>query len=177
MSNYEDGDGNVLIAPGTEAIVIMMYDNCYTRWNEAFKWKYVEMNTGSIPTYNSNDEENTGRFKGKYSDNCAGQHPFGGWDDDGVEGFEKLKQEILANREQNLEDLLKIETQVQELLDKQEQEIQEKKLEERHGGKDSELYKKKLEKLKKKREREEKKDKGKAKKRRTPPTLDIPMNK
>ena len=84
----------------------MMYENCYTRWQELYKWHYEEGNAGNYPTYSSNDPT-TFRFKGKFSDNCAGQDKFGGWDDDGVEGFEVLKKEIDVNRKTKLADLLR----------------------------------------------------------------------
>lgn len=169
-SNYVV-DGVNQIPPGTEAITIMMYDNCFTRWTELYKWRFQEGNDGAYPTYTSN-VPSTKRFKGKYSDNCAGQDKYGGWDDDGIEGFEALKQAIDKNRKDNLEDLLKIEKEVQQKLEDAHVEEQEQKLEAKLGGKDSERYQKKVEQMKRKREKEGQKN-GEPKKRRVQVTLDI----
>ena len=150
--NMREGDNDVPVIPaGTEAIVYGVYVNCYTRWQEMYKWRFEEKNTGKYPTYNKKDPS-TIRFKGKFSDNCKGTHS--GWTDEGIVLFEEAKEEVKENRKENMAHILEIENKTKAILQDRYEKVQESKA---VGDASGEDYQEKLEAHKKRRERNSRK--------------------
>lgn len=90
-------EGKVAVPPSTEAMALVMYDNCHSKWVEMHKYKEVENNKGDVPKYSKKNVK-THRFKAKYSDSCSGQAPYGGWSSAGIIKFNEMKKMIKDNR-------------------------------------------------------------------------------
>ena len=164
-----EGTTIAAIPPGTEAALVVLYENAYKRWLELYKWRHVEDEGNNrklkrkFPVYSSKHAE-TFRFKGKWSDNCGGSSKKGSkkekastemvycsWDAEGTDKFEDLKEQIQKNREDNLEEIVKVEEAIREKLEKRNDE----KL--ANNQEDTEAYKAKVEEAKRKREEKERK--------------------
>ena len=87
ISKCKTKKGKQAVPPGSEALVMVMYENCYDKWLEMHKYKEVEKNPGNIPKYSSKRHEETKQWMSKYSDSCCGNSPYGGWSKEGIESF------------------------------------------------------------------------------------------
>ena len=120
------------VTPSTEAFVYVIWDNCYNRWNAQYKWKYIDGNTGSIPTYKKK-ERWTLPYKGKYSDNCIGQSTYESWSTDGIDLYEEFSEEVRENREKNHDHLVSIEKTMTKILQEDFEKQEEEKLRNQFG--------------------------------------------
>jgi hypothetical protein len=103
--------GNKLaVPPSTEAMVLVMYENCHQKWLNMHQRKEIDKIPGDIPKYSSRRHEETKEWMGKYSDSCSGNSPYGGWGADGIKQFNELKKEIATLREEPPAGFLEIET-------------------------------------------------------------------
>jgi len=102
-------NGKTAVPCSTEAMCLIMYDNCYNKWMEMHNWKEVDKNPADIPKYSSKRHEETKKWMGKYSDSCSGNSPYAGWSLEGIKKFKQLMTEIKALREDDLEAILEIE--------------------------------------------------------------------
>ena len=108
MPNDQD---KLAVHATTEALAGAMWDNCLNKWSEMKKYRVDEGNKGPFPKYCKNNQE-THRFKAKYSDNASGNSPYGGWNIGGLELFEDLTEEIEKLRDENDEMLKEVEEAV-----------------------------------------------------------------
>lgn len=97
VSTATTKEGKVAVPPSTEAMALVMYDNCHSKWVEMHKYKEMEKNKGDVPKYSKRNVA-THRFKAKHSDSCSGQAPYGGWSSAGIILFNKMKKMIRDNR-------------------------------------------------------------------------------
>lgn len=102
-------DGKVSVSPSTEAMCLVMFDNCRDKWVNMYDWKEIQGNAGDIPKYSTKRHEETKQWMAKYSDSCSGSSPYSGWSKDGIIAFNTLKREISDLRIEHVGDLLPIE--------------------------------------------------------------------
>ena len=110
VAKVKNSSNKLAVPPSTEAMAYVMYENCYDKWQEIHKWKEVENNVADVPKYSSKHHEETKKWKGKYSDSCNGQNPYGGWDDDGLNRFLEVKEHISKMRKEEMERILPVDT-------------------------------------------------------------------
>lgn len=102
-------EGKTAVPPSTEAVCLVLYDNCVDKWREMHNYKEVEKKTGDIPKYSSKRHEETKQWKAKYSDSCSGNSPYGGWNKEGLVQFNTVKKEISNLRANKKEEILVVE--------------------------------------------------------------------
>ena len=115
-----------MITPSTDAIVYMVYLNCFKRWKAFYDFRYVEMKQTKLPTYSSKDPS-TAKYKGKFSDNCGGQDK-GGWSKEGLIKFNETVKKVLTNRKENQDHITEIDNQVLAILKKRHEDAEEAKI-------------------------------------------------
>ena len=90
-------NGTTCIPVGTEAIAILIYENCAAKWVEIYNWKEGDLNSKKkIPK--KKDNPKTKDFMGKYSDASSGQAKYGGWSKEGLKRFKELRVLIKNGR-------------------------------------------------------------------------------
>ena len=95
-------EGRFAIPPSTEAMTLVLFENCRGKWIKFHCYKEIEGKEGAIPPHYSKEKEaETARFKAKYSDAHSGQSPYGGWSEEGVDRFWDLQELIAKNRMDN----------------------------------------------------------------------------
>lgn len=145
-----DSDKKMLAVPAsTEAMAFVMYINCFEKWQHMHIWSNVDKKKGEIPKYSSKNHEQTKKWKGKYSDSCNGQSPYGGWEDDGLQKFEDIKKEITVLRKNEADRILEVERALNEKL-QADAEAEKAKKRDDDGNSDGDRPKKKAKKSKKK---------------------------
>ena len=102
-------DGKYAVPPSTEAMCLVMYENCRDRWINMYVYKDIDGHAGEIPRYSKKKHEETAQWAALWSDNCSGQQPYGGWDDAGIDKFDELCEKIAKNRKENADHIKKIE--------------------------------------------------------------------
>lgn len=105
----KDADGKLCVPYGTEAMTLVMFDNCVEKWDRMYNFKHLEKNPAKIPKYSPKKHEETLAWKTKYSDACSGNSPYGGWGEDGIKAFNELTKEIKTLRETRSEEILEVE--------------------------------------------------------------------
>ena len=101
ISKCKTTDNKVAVPPGTEAFVIVMYENCYVRWLNMHDFREVQKKKGNIPKYSSLNHDETKQWMGKYSDSCSGNSPYGGWSKEGIESFNAHSKVFKELRQKN----------------------------------------------------------------------------
>ena len=95
---HKDDHTLMAVHPTSEALAYVIYLNCYQKWVEMHKWRVVEKNQGHFPKYVAKDED-THRFKARFSDSGSGNCPYGGWNDEGLKLFNDTDDLIRNGRE------------------------------------------------------------------------------
>lgn len=109
ISTCETQDGKTAVPTSTEALCVVMYENCYQKWLNMHEWKEVDKNPATIPKYSSRRKEETKKWMAKFSDSCSGNSPYGGWSKEGIKKFNDLCKAFKALREANSEATKKVE--------------------------------------------------------------------
>ena len=110
VSTAKKEDGRFAVPFSTEAMVLVMFDNCVQKWDNIHQFKEVEKNIAKVPKYSPKKHEETKQWMTKYSDACSGNCPYGGWSKDGIKLFKDLSSEIKDLRETRSELCLEVET-------------------------------------------------------------------
>lgn len=93
------------VPPNTEALVAVMYRNCYKKWELMKAW---DVNTqGVYPMFKKPDINP--EWATEYTDACGGQQKYGGWSTAGRVKFVKLAKIVLASRKKNMRRHLQVE--------------------------------------------------------------------
>ena len=87
ISSCKTQDKRQAVTVSTEALVMVMYENCHQKWLNMHDYKEVQKKSGNIPKYSSLKHELTKKWKAKYSDSCSGNSPYGGWSKEGIAKF------------------------------------------------------------------------------------------
>jgi hypothetical protein len=101
ISQCKTAGGHAAVPPGSEGLVMVMYENCYNRWLNMHDYREVQKKKGNIPKYSSRRHEETKQWMGKYSDSCSGNSPYGGWSRDGIKSFNEHSKIFKTLREEN----------------------------------------------------------------------------
>jgi len=102
-------EGKLAVPFSTEAMVMVMYQNCHQKWLNMHKRKEIDKIPGDIPKYSSKRHEETKMWMGKYSDSCSGNSPYGGWCTDGIKEFNRYRTQICDLRTDHFETIKKYE--------------------------------------------------------------------
>jgi hypothetical protein len=102
-------DGNFAVTCGTEAMTLVMFDNCVDKWDHMYQYKHVDNKPGKLPKYSPKKHDETKQWKTKYSDSCSGNSPYGGWSKEGIREFNKVTKEIQDLRENQADAILEVE--------------------------------------------------------------------
>ena len=108
----------------TEAMAVLIYENCAQKWVAIFNWKEGG-NESKKKIPKKKDDKDSAQFQGKWSDSYCGQDKYGGWHDDGLRRFLDIlalvKEGRLREKAPDLEkeclELVKIQTAVAESAD------------------------------------------------------------
>ena len=93
------------VPPNTEALVSVMYRNCYNKWNMMSKWDVTVK--GPYPIFKKPDTNP--EWATEYTDACGGQQKFGGWSVAGRVKFVKLAKIVQTSRKKNAKRHLQVE--------------------------------------------------------------------
>jgi hypothetical protein len=102
-------DGKAAVPPSTEAMCLIMYNNCRQKWLNMHQYKELDKLAGDIPKYSSKRHEETKQLMGKYLDSCSGNSPYGGLSNKGIKAFNALTKAIRTLRNENAADILPVE--------------------------------------------------------------------
>jgi hypothetical protein len=102
-------DGKTAVPPSTEAMCLIIYDNCRQKWLNMHQYKEVDKLAGNIPKYLSKCHEETKQWMGKYLDSCSGNSPYGGWSNKGIKAFNALTKAIRTLCNDHSADILPVE--------------------------------------------------------------------
>lgn len=89
------GQQKVLVTVSSEAFGLLMWENCHKKWVNYCKLKDRDPKA-VIPS--SNKDPSYADHQALWSDGCAGQVKYGGWDVRAYVRFEELKKEVKARR-------------------------------------------------------------------------------
>ena len=90
----------VCIPAGTEAMTVLLYENCAQKWINIFELKGGDLsNKTKIPKRKDHPEYL--KFVAKYSDSASGQAKYGGWSTDGLQRYAELRSLIADGRKQD----------------------------------------------------------------------------
>lgn len=107
-------------------------------------------------------DESTYDYRGKFSNNAAGNDTKGGWDQDGIARHESVKQDVINNRATNRERIVRVETEAMKFLeDRHNKMLDEKEKQRAQENANNAAYQARLEKRKKKRAAKDVKDTSK----------------
>jgi hypothetical protein len=101
ISQCKTAGGHAAVPPGSEALVMVMYENCYQKWLHMHEYKEIQKKKGNIPKYSSKKHEETKQWMGRYSDSCSGNSPYGGWSREGIKSFNEHSAIFKTLREEN----------------------------------------------------------------------------
>jgi hypothetical protein len=94
MANHKN---KMCIPCSTEAMCVLIYENCVDKWVAIFNFKEGERGK-KIPK--KKDDPLSSQFKAKYSDAASGQAKYGGWSNQGLLRFNTIKDKIKEGREE-----------------------------------------------------------------------------
>ena len=77
-----------LISVSDEAMIVIIWDNCYDRWHKLWTWSLKTENKG----------KNQPNWNGKYTVTDQGQSEWGGWLPDGLQAYNQTCKKIKAAR-------------------------------------------------------------------------------
>ena len=110
LSVAVDTTGKLAVPAGTEAMALVMYENCHQKWLNMHDHKVTKGMAGDIPKYSSRRHEDTKQWMAKYSDSCSGNSPYGGWGKEGIKRFTQLRKQIKELRRLHAATILDTET-------------------------------------------------------------------
>jgi hypothetical protein len=96
FADSDDGslDGQVIVTPGTEALILFFVKNARTKWESMFDWEYTQGKKDKkkypFPKWSPKEPEKNIRWKTLYSDAASGQNPFGGWKIKGLKEYSNI---------------------------------------------------------------------------------------
>jgi len=90
-----DPDSSWLFTVSHEAMICLVWENNWEKWQEQYKWSLLPENKGKeLPN-----------LAGKWSSSKSGQAEWGGWNMEGLEKFNEYKTQIRAGRKGRLEEI------------------------------------------------------------------------
>jgi hypothetical protein len=102
----------LMVPPSTEAFALVVYENCYKRWQAMLEFRKIPANKGKPMPKHKKSDPATEIYRGKFTDGAAGTARFGGWNVKGRNLFVKLTRKIALNRRENKEQIAGIEMQI-----------------------------------------------------------------
>jgi hypothetical protein len=118
-----NSDKALRITTSTEAFTVLIYKNCWKKWNAMHRGlkKFRDDNTPGTwvcPRYNKKTKENP-EYETPYTDQATGQKKIGGYTQQGMVEFMRLQQMVANSRRDNKVRVAEVErASIQRLRDK-----------------------------------------------------------
>lgn len=93
-SGDEELDGQVIVTPGTEALILLFIKNARKKWEMMYNWEVTQGKTDKkkhpFPKWSPKYPEKNVDWKTLYSDSASGQNPFAGWKIRGLKEYNSI---------------------------------------------------------------------------------------
>ena len=129
------------ITASTEAFTVLIYKNCWKKWNAMYE-SYSKFLTSKNPgkwvclRYNKKTKANP-EYETPYTDSAAGQKKTGGYTNEGIEEYRRLKKIVMTNRKENGDQISYVEHAcLQRLRAKNNMDAKEKKSQAQKDGRE-----------------------------------------
>lgn len=87
-------DGQVIVTPGTEALILLFVKNARIKWESMYQWEVIDGKKDKkkypFPKWSPKYPEKHIQWKTLYSDAASGQNPFGGWKIKGLKEYNRI---------------------------------------------------------------------------------------
>lgn len=98
----ENVGGQLMILPGTEALVLLFVKNARKKWEMMYDWEVVQGKTDKrkhpFPKYSPKKPHINPLWKTEYSNTASGQNPFKGWSHAGMKEYSRILKFMKAVR-------------------------------------------------------------------------------
>lgn len=98
----ENVGGQLMILPGTEALVLLFVKNARKKWEMMYDWEVVQGKTDKrkqpFPKYSPKKPTVNPLWKTEYSNTASGQNPFKGWSSAGLKEYSRILKFMKAVR-------------------------------------------------------------------------------
>jgi len=102
------------ITASTEAFTVLIYKNCWKKWNAMHKSMQAFHQSNmpgkwACPRFNKKKQENL-EYETPYTDSASGQKKIGGYTNEGMQEYRRLKNIVMANRKDQKERVSAVES-------------------------------------------------------------------